>query len=131
MTEVETVIASFGKHLTESWKRKQTPHRLESAYAYASKLPVDATERIFLEVGFKPWLTYFLTAKIKGRNFDGRAEVLRAIALLHELPTKRQEEIASRLFNTPAHPTVEEKIEELSRRCQSSKLYNKRRFFGF
>jgi hypothetical protein len=79
MAEVETMTAAFGKYLTTEWSRKQVPSRLDTAYDDVCKLPAGRTERIFLRVGFKPWLALILTARTKGKTFDGKAAQLRAI----------------------------------------------------
>ncbi|OAP53905.1 hypothetical protein AYL99_11927 [Fonsecaea erecta] len=115
---METITAAFAKKLTEEWARKRTPQHFVSHYQNVSKLRADHTEQIFLRIGFKAWIAYFLATKYSARHFQGKAAQTLAIGIVDRLSVKERERIATDLLTIQVHPTVESKIVELSRRCR-------------
>lgn len=120
-TAVPKIAAIFAKTLTGEWTRKRTPHGFDKALQKAQGLTGNDPERILLSIGFKAWISYFLTRQGNSNHYIGRAENLWAIATLKKLSVESQKEVAKRIIDTPAHATVSEAIDQLRRRKRSAR----------
>jgi hypothetical protein len=130
---VVTAAAVLKKHLTQEWTRKQALHDFDDALKRAEDLPPDdvSTGRIFLNVGFKAWLAYFLATNYARTNFKGKAAYLRTVAAFEKLTDETRANVAIELLNTQAHPTVEVQIRTLSKRRKSGKTCRNALYFVF
>ena len=111
----------FKEQLTRKWTRKQLPHQFNDAWGQANNSSASGTGRIFQAVGLKPWLAYFLAKACTGKNYKGQASHVKAIAAFEKLPEGIQKAVATELLNTPAHLTVQDQIESISKRLESGK----------
>ncbi|OAP55789.1 hypothetical protein AYL99_09941 [Fonsecaea erecta] len=104
-TRVDQVVSTFKALLKKEWTKSKKPRGFKAAYLRAQALPDEDPERIFLETGFTAWLAYYL-ASPRAKHYKGRSANIRAIKTVKELTVELQREIAARVNDTTAHPTV-------------------------
>lgn len=118
-TEValETLADHFRPILGQNWTRQRGPNGLHNALRHAETAPGDSTERIFLSVGFKPWLVYFLSNPSRGGHFRGQSARSRAFRQLDRLPISARRQVARKLSESESCDSARRGIRSLEAKC--------------
>ncbi|KAK7928446.1 hypothetical protein PG985_005444 [Apiospora marii] len=118
---METAIQLVASHLQSPWTRQRAPKGLQAAYLQAQNAPLESTARIFLDVGFSPWVAYFLATPGE-THFPGRNYQTSQLEAFDKLSTETRVSAAKRVAGSSINPTTLEAINVMERSCKRQKI---------
>lgn len=116
---IESLFASFFEYLSAECTATRLPYSFLKAVSAARSAPDHNTPRIFLDAGFQAWVAYFVV-KPGTANVSGQSARRQKFTALDILSVKERANLAKRVNDVPAHPTVTNRVQSMERMARQS-----------